>query len=508
MSLMRFEEWLDSAGLKHELHQKQAVEWCLKRERALEHQGGIIADEMGLGKTIEIIGTMVSNPLSNTLIVLPYSLLGQWEKIITTLLGKKPLVFHGNGRKTLSEEDIMRFPIVLTTYGLITQKRWTQEGERNKENPLYTIKWNRIVYDEAHHLRNKQTGGFVGALRLLTDITWLMTGTPIQNRADDLYSLYKLLGFKTPEYIKENIEKLVSIYILRRTKEMTGIVLPTCHSSVVEVEWNHNKEEELSQKIHLNLSFSNLRTLHDLLDDDDASKEVPSEMAGGEHLALLAKAKKMCVLPKLLKKTIKIGMEVGVIKTAPAKMTEMLRYTSKLESVMEVIIARKNNGNPKLIFCYFHGEIDELERLINAQGMSVKKFDGRTGKKERAEILSKTSEVLIGQIDSTSEGLNLQAYKEIYIVSPHWNPAIEDQAIGRCHRIGQTQEVHVFRFIMSGFTGFEELKEAPSALTLDQHICNVQESKRDIIKTLLVDTIKEKEKEKEKKKKRRLIFVE
>jgi len=505
MSLTRFEEWLDAAGLKHELHQKKAVEWCLKREQALEHQGGIIADEMGLGKTIEIIGTMVSNPLNNTLIVLPYSLLGQWEKIITTLLGKKPLVFHGNSRKSLSEEDIMRFPIVLTTYGLITQKKWIPDGERNKENPLYNIKWNRVVYDEAHHLRNKQTGGFVGALRLLTDITWLMTGTPIQNRANDLYSLYKLLGFKTPEYIKENIEKLVSIYILRRTKEMTGIVLPTCHSSVVEVEWNHDKEEELSKKIHFNLSFSNLSTLHDLI-DDGTSKDPLGEMAGA-HLALLAKAKKMCVLPKLLKQTIKTGMETGTIKAVPAKMTEMLRYTSKLESVMEVIIARKNNGNPKLIFCYFHGEIDELDRLIKAQGMIVKKFDGRTSKKERSEILSTTCDVLIGQIDSTSEGLNLQAYKEIYIVSPHWNPAIEDQAIGRCHRIGQTQEVHVFRFIMSGFTGFEELKEAPSALTLDQHIFNVQEIKRNIIKTLLVDTIKEKEKP-EKKKKRRLIFVE
>ena len=167
---------------------------------------------------------------------------------------------------------------------------------------------------------------------------------------------------------------------------------------------------------------------------------------------------------------------------------------------MDVIIERKNNGKSKLVFCYFHGEIDELERLVSAQGMSVKKFDGRTSKKERAEILSETYDVLIGQIDSTSEGLNLQMYKEIYIVSPHWNPAIEDQAIGRCHRIGQTEEVHVFRFIMSGFNGFDTLQEAPSAFTLDQHICNVQEIKRDIIKKLLVVT-KDK-----KKKKYKLIF--
>lgn len=496
MTRMSFEEWLDANELTHEPHQKTAVEWCLKRETALEHKGGIIADEMGLGKTIEILGTIICNPLNNTLIVLPYSLLGQWTKIITKLFGKKPLVFHGSERKNLSEDEIKTHSVVLTTYGLIAQKRWI---DRASENPLYNIQWDRVVYDEAHHLRNKQTGVFVGALHLKTAITWLMTGTPIQNKAGDLYNLYRLLGFTSPVYIKENVEKLVSIYILRRTKAQTGIILPKCHSSIVNVEWNHDKEEELSQKIHFNLSFSNLSELNHLLDDPSVDKPGAMQNIAGEHLALIAKAKKMCVLPKLLKKTIKTSMESGVIKQTPGKMVEMLRYASKIESVMDVIIERKNNGNPKLVFCYFHGEIDELERLVNAQGMSVKKFDGRTSKKERAEILSETYDVLIGQIDSTSEGLNLQMYKEIYIVSPHWNPAIEDQAIGRCHRIGQTDEVYVFRFIMNGFNGFDSLEEAPSAFTLDQHICNVQEIKRDIVKKILVET-------KEKKKKRRLIF--
>lgn len=501
MTKTRFEEWLDSANLKHEPHQKEAVEWCLKRESAEKQKGGIIADEMGLGKTIEILGTMVSNPLKNTLIVLPYSLLGQWEKIITKLFGEKPLVFHGAARNRLSVEKIMQYSIVLTTYGLITQKRWLAHEIRAKENPLYNIKWNRVIYDEAHHLRNKQTGVFIGALCLKTDIIWLMTGTPIQNCEGDLYNMYKLLGFASPAYIKENIEKLVSIYILRRTKEQTGIILPKCHSSIVKVEWNHDKEEELSQKIHFNLSFSNLRELNDLL--DDPTRDTPNTMSNmaGERLALIAKAKKMCVLPKLLKKTIKINMETGVIKQTPAKMIEMLRYTSKIESVMDLITARKNNGKNKLVFCYFHGEIDELERLVKAQGMSVKKFDGRTSKKERTQLLCETYDVLIGQIDSTSEGLNLQTYTEIYIVSPHWNPAIEDQAIARCHRIGQTDEVHVFRFIMNGFNGFDALVDAPSAFTLDQHICKIQDIKRDIIQHLLV-------KEKTKKKKRKLVFAD
>jgi SNF2 family DNA or RNA helicase len=147
--------------------------------------------------------------------------------------------------------------------------------------------------------------------------------------------------------------------------------------------------------------------------------------------------------------------------------------------------------------------------------MNVRKFDGRTRKTERAQILSEPCEVLIGQIDATNEGLNLQAYKEVYIVSPHWNPAVEDQAIARCHRIGQTEEVEVFHFVMTGFEGYEHLTEAPHALTLDQHICNVQEIKRDVVKNLLI-TSEEKEGERKqvikcmdkKHKKRTLIFIE
>jgi superfamily II DNA or RNA helicase len=116
----------------------------------------------------------------------------------------------------------------------------------------------------------------------------------------------------------------------------------------------------------------------------------------------------------------------------------------------------------------------------------VKKIDGRTSKQERAKILQRPAEVLIGQIDATNEGLNLQAYKEIYMVSPHWNPAVEDQAIARCHRIGQTEEVHVFHFLMTGFGNDESTVDAEEeAITLDQYICNVQQVKRSIVKNIL-----------------------
>ena len=500
-----YEKWLDANGLTHEPHQKEAVEWCLTREKSPEHKGGIIADEMGLGKTIEILGTVYCNSLANTLIVLPYSLLGQWEKIIIKLLGVQPLMYHGSKRLRLSEADIKQHPIVLTTYGLITQKRIPTTAD---VNPLFNIKWSRVIYDEAHHLRNPGTGVNIGARQIKTDITWLMTGTPIQNSEKDLYSLYQLLGFTN---IKNNIEILVRDYMLRRTKEKAGIILPACKSSIIDVAWKHKKESKLAEHIHAKMKFSNLTELQPLTENPLKQEENILKNVEENHLKLLAKAKKMCVLPKLMKKTMRRLILDGVIEQTPEKMVDMLRQASKIESVVKAILERRMNGKPKLVFCYFHGEIDELDRLLKGQGINVKKFDGRTSKKERALILAETCEVLIGQIDATNEGLNLQAYKEIYMVSPHWNPAIEDQAIARCHRIGQTEEVEVFHFIMNGFTGYDGIEKVITvetktdktdtneiekdtttvikALTLDQHICNVQERKRKIIKKLLlVDT--------------------
>ena len=218
-----FEEWLNMNELQHESHQADAVKWCLQKETDSGVKGGIIADEMGLGKTIEILGTVYSNNLPNTLIVLPYSLIGQWEKIILKLFGISPLIFHGSNRKRLTETQIKFHPIVLTTYGLISDiKNKKPMNVYDYENILYNIKWDRVIYDEAHHLRNKATKVNIGARKVKSDIIWLMTGTPIQNSEKDLYTLFGLLGIKAN---KDNVETLIQEYMLRRTKEKAGIKL-------------------------------------------------------------------------------------------------------------------------------------------------------------------------------------------------------------------------------------------------------------------------------------------
>ena len=144
---------------------------------------------------------------------------------------------------------------------------------------------------------------------------------------------------------------------------------------------------------------------------------------------------------------------------------------SKIDGVMQILINRKDNQRSKLVFCHFRGEIDMICQRCKDAGMEVANFDGRTPKDERERLLQSSCDVLVLQIQTGCEGLNLQQFKEVYFVSPSWNPAVEDQAVARSHRIGQTEPVDVFRFVMEGFDS--------KAITLDSHIHNLQNIKRE-----------------------------
>ena len=122
--------------------------------------------------------------------------------------------------------------------------------------------------------------------------------------------------------------------------------------------------------------------------------------------------------------------------------------------------------------------LDIIKKELSRHEINVETFDGRVKQKKREEILSSDCEVLILQIKTGCEGLNLQKFNEVYFVSPHWNPAVEEQAIARCHRLGQKKDIHVFHFNMAGFG------EDSEAITLDTYASSVQDEKRDIMKLL------------------------
>ena len=161
------------------------------------------------------------------------------------------------------------------------------------------------------------------------------------------------------------------------------------------------------------------------------------------------------------------------------KYNEGASYSSKLDAVIDRILDRKDNGNGKIIFCHFKDEIDFIAQRLRQGGLQkVITYDGRNSK-SGVKTLSDAADAIVIQIQTGCEGLNLQKhFSEIYFVSPHWNPSVEDQAVARCHRIGQLKPTNVFKFEMSGFDKDENQDEEHQPKTMENYVNKVQNDKR------------------------------
>ena len=465
----RFTKYLDRSKMDHKQYQIDGVRWILNNELNDEPicgvRGGFIADEMGLGKTIMMIGTMLCNFVNKTLIVLPPVLIDQWYLQIYRTTGHKALIYHGENKKQIDLEKLNEAKIVLTTYGAITLSR--DQIKQQSLTMLHRVAWSRIIFDEAHHLRNSKTTRYIGARLLKARIRWLVSGTPIQNRKQDFYSLCAMIRLSASFYTdSDNLRIIARSFILKRTKKQVGINITEIHVDKNIVNWNNQKEMELSEEIHSALAFSRVSS--------NKGKQIVNSIGNGA-LSLLLRARQTCIYPKLMAKRL---LELGHISDY-CSYKEAFDHSSKLDYAVDKILEKKGNDCGKLIFCHFREEIDEIASRLKAGGMTrVATFDGRTTNSKRFDILNDKNDALILQIQSGCEGLNLQEnYSEIYFISPHWNPAVEDQAIARCHRIGQTKPVYVQRFEMCNFVDDEQEIDTR---TVDNYVDAVQNEKRNI----------------------------
>ena len=482
--------WATKVGLKEKQHQLVGIKWCLYQELCLKPQanvrGGIIADEMGLGKTILMLACIRGNFKFRTLIVLPPALIEQWVQIFQRFLGHTPFVFRGFKAKNITIEELSQKPIVITSYGMIST-RHDKLGEPII-NKLHKIDWDRAIYDEAHHVRNLKTSVHHGACKIKSSITWMVTGTPINNKLTDLYALIKVMGLPMTKN-KEEMKLLLGMFLLRRTKKAVGIKLPPIKEHRIQVDWETPQERDMAEDIHATMHFATI------------NKENVNEIFNwlNRHpLSALTRGRQICIYPQLLHKAVEKMKKSGII---PERLNlSEITNSSKINAIINTLKKAKGNGRRKLIFCHYRGEIDILMERLKKEDISCQAVDGRT--KERKFVITKppslnklssvckkwqktpeyifntitdflVPEVLIVQIQTACEGLNLQHFTDIYFTSPHWNPAVEDQAIARAHRIGQNKHVNVYKFTMKSL--------GPRSMSFEEYCCQVQDFKREIM---------------------------
>ena len=514
-----FDMYVEKSGMDKKSYQRDGVQWLFDNESRLlppcSVRGGFVADEMGLGKTIMMIGICVANFRKKTLIVVPPVLIDQWSRQIYKTTGHKCVVFHGKNKKKLVSSDMLilkqifeQSVIVLCSYDAISVKL-NNKNKKNKKNNnnnsnsegsnslgvLHNVKWGRIIFDEAHHLRNKKTGRFLGAKMLQSEIKWLVSGTPIQNKKQDFYALCSLINLPASYYTdSSNYAEIGAQYILKRTKKQVGIQLEDAVENKNIVVWKNRAEEMLAKEIHSAFAFSNVA-----LGTRDSTKKQKNSNShefidamldrGYGKLPILLRARQSCIYPKMMKDKIEIFKKMGIIKDCNGDggtYEEAMSHSSKLDSVVEAIVKQKDNGNGKLVFCHFKEEMTVIgERLRGKGGMEVGILDGKTSGSARMKLLSEPKDVLIMQIQTGCEGLNLQEnYSEVYFVSPHWNPYVEEQAIARCHRIGQMKPVFVWRFEMDKFAENGGENTVPTK-NLEEYVVDVQNEKRILVSKII-----------------------
>ena len=496
--MKKFNMLLGRANFQAKEYQCEGIEWCLRRElEQSTNKGGIVADEMGLGKTLMMIGLMFVNFKRRTLIIVPPVLLEQWAKEIYKCSGHVALKYHGSDKKNITEEDLLKAPIVLTTYNMLLKSK-SKKNKDNKEikdnketdnaNLLTKIHWNRLIFDEAHHLRNKKTERYNSCEKIKAETRWLISGTPIQNKRSDLYNLLRIIGQKNVN--KDNVKEIALKYILRRTKVEVGINLPPVIKEERQVEWANVHEKQLSEELH---SF--------LPNQTNVFRTRGSNFQTKGMLTAIMKARQSCIMPALLIPTLKKQIKSS-IEEDKRNYIQGIKSNSKLDAVIKLILERKDNTNGKIIFCHFRKEIDVIaQRLLKGGLKKVVTYDGRNSRTHGIN-LADAADAIVLQIQTGCEGLNLQAnFSEIYFVSPHWNPCVEDQAVARCHRIGQTKPTFVFKFAMANFDkqrddddDDDDLKqiqkrneenENKDPQSLETYVNKVQTNKRNIISEII-----------------------
>ena len=425
-------------------YQHEGVRWLYSRERSQDSiVGGCLFDEMGLGKTVQMLCLMALNRVPMTLLVVPKSLLLQWEIEAKRFFPDLNVIQASN---EIDEDSLRVCNLVVTTYGKIASNKFV----------FTQYSWDRIIYDEAHILKNSKSKRHISAEEIRGKIKWFLTGTPVPNFIKDFISITKLLG--VPKYmVMCKRDDVISKYVLRRTRSDVSekcerLELPPCRIENIDVELC---DEELQC---YELIFERCK---EKISKWKSSGFIKNHIM--EILEMLLRCRQALICTELVDDCFS-------------------SKSSKIEWIEKKIIEIQKVDEKSLIFCHFRKEMNIIHDTLEKRGVRCVQINGSKSTEERnqhiEEFTTSNCNVMIIQIEAGGVGLNLQSASHVFITSPSWNPSSELQAVGRCYRTGQTKEVNVYRLCASGECQYP---------LMDHSILELQERKLNCFAELMRD---------------------
>lgn len=421
--------------------------------------GGILGDEMGLGKTLQAISFILSNKEKRTLIAAPTSLVYNWVSEFEKFApGVRVAAVNGSPEE---REEIVKniesYDVLITTYGLL---------RRDVEELYKDVEFDYFILDEAQNIKNPSSQNAASVKEIKAGRRFALTGTPIENSLMELWSIFDFVmpGYlfdekrfsvryhkrlkEEPEVLEE-LNKLIKPFILRRRKRDVIKELP----------------DKIEKKLMVPLSDEQkkvygtyARHVVDLIEKrvrDDEFKNSKIEI-----LSYITKLRQLCLDPSVV-------------------MDNYQGESGKIEALLELLQKSTEEGHKVLVFSQFTSVLKNIGKRLNLEEMSFSYLDGSIPAEDRMEMVKSFNEgdtkVFLISLKAGGTGLNLTSADVVIHFDPWWNPAVEEQATDRAHRIGQRSVVEVVKLIARG--------------TIEEKVIALQEEKRKLISELMGDEL-------------------
>ena len=398
-------------------YQRRGVDWlCFLRDAQM---GAVLADDMGLGKTLQTICAL----RGRALVVAPRSVLHNWaDEVRRFRPGLSVAVYHGAGRAIDRRADV-----TLTTYAVL----------RLDAGALAQEPWDAVVLDEAQAIKNPDSQAARAAYRLRGAFRVALSGTPVENRLEELWSLMHfanpgLLGGRgdfDERYAKPaadgdgaalgRLRERVGTFLLRRLKRDVAPELPPRTEAVLHCDLDERERE-----------------VYDAVRAASQRDVVEALRAGGSTLLALE------ALLRLRQAACHSGLVPG----------QHADSSSKVTCLVDALESAAADGHKALVFSQWTSLLDRVEPHLTESGISFARLDGAT--RDRAEVVRRFQAedgppVMLVSLKAGGTGINLTAADHVFLLDPWWNPAVEDQAADRAHRIGQQRPVTIYRIVAS-----------------------------------------------------------